>query len=50
MRNSTKNIAAEMGITPIPFWTAIKMLLRGQKLGVCFGFKIGNNMRSWRTK
>jgi len=50
MRKTTKTIAHDMGLTPIPFWTGIKMLLKGAKPGMCWGYRTKKGVRAWRTK
>lgn len=50
MRKTTKSIAEEMGLQPISIWTAIKMLLRGNKPGMCWGYRTKKGVRVWRTK
>lgn len=50
MRKSTKAIAEEMGLQPISVWTAIKMLVKGYKPGLCWGHKTKKGVRAWRTK
>ena len=50
MKNSTKNIANEMGLRPISIWTALKLMLKGYRPGICWGFKHGKGIRAWRTK
>jgi len=50
MRKSTRIIAEEMGLQPISILAAIKMLLRGNKPGLCWGYRTKKGVRAWRTK
>ena len=50
MRKSTRAIAEEMGLQPISVWTALKMLLKGYKPGLCWGYRTKKGVRAWRTK
>lgn len=50
MRKSTRAIAADMGLQPISVFTALKMILKGRRPGLCWGYKHGKGVRAWRTK
>ena len=50
MRKSTRNIAAEMGLQPISILTALKMMLKGYRPGLCWGYRTKKGVRAWRTK
>jgi len=46
MRKSTKDIAQEMGLQPISIWTALKLMLKGHCVGICYGRKAGKGIRA----
>ena len=50
MRKSTRSIAADMGLQPISIFAAIKMILKGGRPGLCWGYRTKNGVRAWRTK
>lgn len=50
MRKSTRAIAEEMGLQPISVWSALKMLLKGYRPGLCWGYRTKKVVRAWRTK
>ena len=50
MRKSTRAIAADMGLQPISILTALKLLLKGNKPGLCWGYRTKKGVRVWRTK
>lgn len=50
MKKSTRAIAEEMGLQPISVWTALKMILKGYRPGLCWGYKTKKGVRAWRTK
>ena len=50
MKKSTKNIAAKMNLKPISVVSAIKLIIRGYKVGFCFGYKTKRKVHIWKTK
>lgn len=50
MRKSTRTIAEEMGLQPISILTALKMILKGNRPGFCWGYRTKKGVRAWRTR
>ena len=48
MRKSTRVIAEEMGLQPISILTALKMILKGSRPGLCWGYRTKKGVRAWR--
>jgi len=50
MKKSTRAIAEEMGLQPISILTALKMIMKGYRPGMCWGYRTKKGVRAWRTR